>query len=65
MAQKLKVGKDSSKRRPAFLRAKRKIGEQIERVWKDFFEQNPGIKEEDVRRRLEERLKRRRETQSA
>jgi len=61
MAQKPKVGKDSSKRRPAFLRAKGKIGEQIERVWKDFFEQNPDIKEEDVRRRLEKRLRRKKQ----
>ncbi len=57
MAHKLKVGKDSSKRKPPFLRARQKMKEQMDRIWKDFFEKNPDIKEEDVRQRIEKRLR--------
>jgi len=39
------------------LRAKQKMREQMDRVWKDFFEKNPDMKEEDVRRRVEKRLR--------
>jgi hypothetical protein len=31
--------------------------EEMDRAWKDFFEKNPDKKEEDVWRRVEERLK--------
>jgi hypothetical protein len=31
--------------------------EQMEQVWKDFFEKDPDMKEEDVRRRIEEWLR--------
>ncbi len=34
-----------------------KMREEMNRVWKDFFEKNPGMKEEDVWRRVEERLR--------
>ncbi len=39
------------------LRAWKKMTEETDRAWKDFFEKNPDEKEEEVRRRLEERLK--------
>jgi hypothetical protein len=51
-------GKDSLSRRAAFLRAKKKMKKQMDEAWKDFFEKNPDTKEEDIRRRLEERLRR-------
>jgi hypothetical protein len=52
------VGNDSSKREAAFSRAKQKMREEMDRVLKDFFQKNPDVKEEDVRRRVEERLRR-------
>ncbi len=48
---------DSLKRQVAFLRAMQKMGEEMDRVWKDFFEKNPDEKEEDVRRWVEERFR--------
>ena len=45
------------KREVAFLRAMQKMREEMDRAWKDFFEKNPDEKEEDVRRRVEERLR--------
>jgi len=61
MYHKAKVGidmrNDSLKREVAFLRAMQKMREEMDRVWKDFFDKNPGMKEEDVRRRVEERLR--------
>jgi len=48
---------NSLKGEAAFLRAKQKMREQMDRVWKDFFEKNPDMKEEDVRRRVEKRLR--------
>ena len=61
MSRKAKVGtdmkNDSLKRKAAFLRAKQKMREQMDQVWKDFFEKNPDMKEEDVRRRIEEWLR--------
>jgi hypothetical protein len=61
MSRKAKVGtnmkNDSLKRKAAFLRAKQKMREQMEQVWKDFFEKDPDMKEEDVRRRIEEWLR--------
>jgi len=47
---------DSLKREVAFLRAMQKMREEMDPAWKDFFEKNPGKKEEDVWRRVEERL---------
>jgi hypothetical protein len=58
---KAKVGidmrNDSSKREVAFLRAMQKMREEMDLAWKDFFEKNPGKKEEDVWGRVEERLR--------
>jgi hypothetical protein len=44
------------KRQVAFLRATQKMREEMDRVWKDFFERNPD-KKEVARRWLEERLR--------
>jgi hypothetical protein len=46
---------DSLKRKVSFL--KQKMKEEMDPAWKDFFEKNPDKKEEDVWRRLEERLR--------
>ncbi len=48
---------DSLKRQVAFLRAMQKMGEEMDRVWKDFFEKNPDKNEEEVRRWVEERFR--------
>ena len=48
---------DSLKREVAFLRAMQKMREEMDLAWKDFFEKNRGKKEEDVWRRVEERLR--------
>jgi hypothetical protein len=62
MGRKVKVGRnmgnDSSKREAAFLRAKKKMRKQMDEAWKDFFEKNRDMNEEEVRRRVEERLRR-------
>ena len=61
MYHKAKVGidmrNDSLKREVAFLRAMQEMREEIDLAWKDFLEKNPGKKEEDVWRRVEERLR--------
>jgi len=61
MEHKAKVGidmrNDSLKREVALLNIKQKMREEMDRVWKDFFEKNPGKKEEDVWRRVEELLR--------
>ena len=48
MDHKAKVGidmkNDSLKREVALLHAKQKMREEMDRVWKDFFEKNPGKK---------------------
>ena len=46
-----------SKRQVALLRAMQEMREEMDRVWTDFFEKNPDKEEEDVRRRVEERLR--------
>ncbi len=51
------MGKDLSEGEAALLRAWQKMREEMDRAWKDFFEKNPDKKEEDLRRRLEERLR--------
>jgi hypothetical protein len=51
------MGNDSSKREAALSRAEQKMREEMDQAWKDFFEKNPDMKEEDVRRRVEERLR--------
>jgi hypothetical protein len=48
---------NSMKRQVALLRVIQKMREEMDRVWKDFFEKNPNQKEEEVRRRVEERLR--------
>jgi hypothetical protein len=48
---------NSLKRHVAFLRATQEMREEMDRVWKDFFEKNPDEKEEVARRWLEERLR--------
>jgi hypothetical protein len=48
---------DSLKREVAFLHPMQKMREEMDLAWKDFFEKNPGKKEEDVWRRVEERLR--------
>jgi hypothetical protein len=61
MDHKAKVGidmrNDSLKREVALLHVKQKMREEMDRVWKDFFEKNPGKKEKDVWRRVEELLR--------
>ena len=49
------MGIDSLKRQVSFL--KQKMREEMNPAWKDFFKKNPDKKEEDVWRRLEERLR--------
>ena len=46
----------SLKRHLAFLRAMQKMREEMDRVWKDFFDKNPDMKEEVARRWLADRL---------
>ncbi len=46
---------DLLKRKVSFL--KQKMKEEMDLTWKDFFEKNPGKKEEDVWRWVEERLR--------
>ena len=48
---------NSLKREVAFSYIKRQMREEMDRVWKDFFEKNPDEKEEVARRWLEERTK--------
>jgi len=48
---------DPLKREVAFLYINGQMREEMDLVWKDFFEKNPGKKEEDVWRRVEERLR--------
>jgi len=54
---KIATSNSSMKRQVAFLRAMQKMREEMDRVWKDFFEKNPDEKEEDVRRWVEERFR--------
>ncbi len=61
MDHKAKVGigmrNDSLKQEVTFLYIKRQMREEMDLAWKDFFGKNPGRKEEDVWRRIEERLR--------
>jgi len=61
MDHKAKVGIDmenaSLKREAAFLYVKQQMREEMILAWDDFFRKNPGEKEEDVWRRIEERLR--------
>ena len=41
----------------ALLCASQKMRKEMDRAWKDFFEKNPDKKEEDVWRRVEDRLR--------
>ena len=61
MDHQAKVGIDmrdeSLKRKVAFLYVKRQMREEMVLAWEDFFEKNPGQKEEDLWRQVEERLR--------
>jgi hypothetical protein len=61
MHHKAKEGIDmrnhSFKREVAFLHPMQKMRKQMDLAWRDFFEKNPGKKEEDVWRWVEERLR--------
>lgn len=48
---------DSLKREVAFLYVTQQMREEMILAWDDFFKKNPGKKEEDVWRRMEERLR--------
>jgi hypothetical protein len=48
---------DSLKREVAFLYVKQQMREEMVLAWEDFFEKNPGKKQEDIWRRIEERLR--------
>ena len=45
------------KRHDAFSRRKQEMREEMDRVWKDFFEKNPDENKEVILRWLEERLR--------
>ena len=47
---------NSLKPQLAYLRAMQKMREEMDRVWKDFFDKNPDMKEEVARRWLADRL---------
>lgn len=47
----------SLKREITFLYVTRQMREEMDLAWRDFFEKNPDKKEEDVWRRIEERLR--------
>ena len=53
----LAMKNNTLKRHVAFLRAMQEMREEMDRVWKDFFEKNPEEKEVVVRRSLEGRLR--------
>ncbi len=55
MTVRIDMRNDSLKRKVSFL--KQKMKEEMDPAWKDFFKKNPDKKEEDVWRRLEERLR--------
>ncbi len=47
----------NTEREGSFLYIKQKMREEMHRAWKDFFDKNPDMKEEDVSRWVEERLR--------
>ena len=49
---------DLLEREVTFLTALQKMREEMDRVWKDFLEKNPGKKNEDIWQWLEKRLRR-------
>ena len=51
------VRNDLLKGEVAFLHPMQKMREEMDLAWNDFFEKNPGKEEEDVWRRVEERLR--------
>jgi argininosuccinate lyase len=51
------MGNNLLEREVTFLRALQKMGEEMDRVWKDFFEKNPEKKDEDVWQWVEKRLR--------
>ena len=51
------IKNNSLKRDVVLFRVMQEMREEMERVWKDFFEKNPEEKKEVVGRWLEERLK--------
>jgi hypothetical protein len=52
------IGNDSLEQEAPFLRLEQRMREEMDQPWKDFFEKNPDMKEEDVRRQVKERLRR-------
>jgi hypothetical protein len=48
---------NSLKGESTLLYVMRQMREEMDLTWKDFFEKNPGEKEEDVWRRIEERFR--------
>ncbi len=46
---------DPSKRKDAVLSARRRMRKEMDQAWKDFFEKNTSINEEEIRRRIEKR----------
>ncbi len=48
---------DLSKQEVILLHIMQKMRKEMDLAWKDFFEKNPGMRKEDVWRRLEERLR--------
>lgn len=50
-------GNYNMEREVGFLHVRQKMREEMDRVWKDFFDKNPDTKGEDVWRWVEERLR--------
>jgi hypothetical protein len=48
---------NSLKGEVTLLYLRRQMREEMDLTWKDFFEKNPGEKEADIWRRIEERLR--------
>lgn len=46
---------ESSKKKVAISRARGIIRKEMDRAWRDYFEKNPDMNEEEIRRLIEER----------
>ena len=51
------INNRSLKQQVVLLRAMQEMRAEMDRVWRDFFDKNPDINEEEVRRWLEKRLR--------
>ena len=51
------MGNDLLEGEAALLGVIQKMRKEMDRAWKDFFEKNPHKREEDVWRRVEQRLR--------